>query len=104
MSEIIEDLYKVILNRKGKNPEKSYTAKLFSKGKNKIAQKFGEEAVETVVAYLNQGKKEVVSESADMLFHLLVLWAEKGVEPSQVYAELESRLGKSGIDEKNSRK
>jgi phosphoribosyl-ATP pyrophosphohydrolase len=102
-AEILDDLHAVILSRRGTDPEKSYTAKLFARGRGKIAQKFGEEAVETVVAALSEGKEELADESADMLYHLLVLWAECGVEPSRVWVELERRLGTSGIDEKKSR-
>lgn len=102
-SKILDDLYKTIASRKGTDPEKSYTAKLFARGRGKIAQKFGEEAVETVVAALSEGKAELVGESADTLYHLLVLWADCGVEPGQVWAELARRVGVSGIDEKKSR-
>lgn len=102
-AEILDDLHAVILSRRGTDPEKSYTAKLFARGRGKIAQKFGEEAVETVIAALSEGKEELAAESADMLYHLLALWAECGIEPSRVWAELERRLGTSGIDEKKSR-
>jgi len=101
--EILEELYTTILSRRGGDADKSYTAKLFARGRGKIAQKFGEEAVETVVAALAEGRDELASESADMLYHLLVLWAECGIEPGRVWAELERRLGTSGIDEKKSR-
>lgn len=104
MSDALDQLYAVIAGRKGADPETSYTAKLFAKGRGKIAQKVGEEAVETVIASLAQGPEKVVSESADLLYHLLVLWAECGVRPDDVWAELDRRTGTSGIDEKNSRK
>jgi len=93
-----------VAGRKGGDPEKSYTAKLFAKGRKKIAQKLGEEAVETVIAALAESPENVVGESADLLYHLSVLWAEVGVKPEQVWAELAKRQGISGIDEKNSRK
>jgi len=102
-AEILDDLHAIILSRRGTDADKSYTAKLFARGRGKIAQKFGEEAVETVVAALAEGREELAAESADMLYHLLVLWAECGVEPAQVWGELERRLGTSGIDEKKSR-
>jgi phosphoribosyl-ATP pyrophosphohydrolase len=102
-AEILDELYKVILSRRGTDADKSYTAKLFSRGRGKIAQKFGEESVETIVAALSEGRDELAAESADTLYHLLVLWADCGVEPSKVWAELERRLGTSGIDEKKSR-
>ena len=101
---ILDQLFETLKNRRGGDPEKSYTAKLFARGKSKIAQKLGEEAVETVIAALAETPDKVVGESADLLYHLLVLWAECGIEPYQVWGELESRLGTSGIDEKKSRK
>ena len=103
-SAIVERLFGVIESRKGGDPKTSYVAKLFGKGRKKIAQKVGEEAVETVVAAAADDPGEVVSESADLLFMLMVLWAEMGVKPSDVFAELERREGISGIDEKKSRK
>lgn len=102
-SHAIDDLFAVIAGRKGADPETSYTAKLFAKGRGKIAQKVGEEAVETVIAAVSQGNDKIVSESADLLYHLLVLWAEAGVAPDQVWAELNRRAGVSGLDEKRSR-
>ena len=101
---ILDQLYDTIASRKGGDPEKSYTAKLFSRGRNKIAQKLGEEAVETVIAALGETPDHVVSESADLLYHLLVLWADCGVTPAQVWGELAERQGISGVDEKKSRK
>lgn len=100
----IDALFAVIAARKGADPETSYTARLFAKGRQKIAQKVGEEAVETALAAMAEGPQAVTSESADLLYHLLVLWAECGVAPEDVWAELNKRAGTSGIDEKNSRK
>ena len=100
----VDALYQVIAGRRGGDPETSYTAMLFAKGRGKIAQKVGEEAVETVVAAVSQGPDAVVAESADLLYHLLVLWAECGVTPERVWAELDRRAGTSGIAEKQSRK
>ncbi len=104
MTHAVDALFAVIAGRKGADPETSYTAKLFAKGRAKIAQKVGEEAVEAVIAAVSQGPDKVVSESADLLYHLLVLWAEAGVSPEDVWAELGRRSGVSGIEEKNSRK
>lgn len=103
-AKVIEDLFAVIASRKGGDPETSYTAKLFSKGRRKIAQKVGEEAVETVLAAVAEGPQELASESADLLYHLLVLWAECGIEPSAVWDVLSRRAGTSGIEEKRNRK
>ena len=101
--DIIDRLYQVVESRKGGDPDKSYVARLHDKGLRKIAQKVGEEAVETVIAAVGRDNKNLVEESADLLFHLLVLWSEAGVTPDQVMAELQQREGTSGIDEKKSR-
>src|SRR5690606_13722573 len=90
-AEVIEALYRVIEERRNAEPETSYTARLFARGLNKIAQKLGEEATETVVAALAEDRARVVSESADLLYHLLVLWAAREVRPAEVYAELARR-------------
>lgn len=100
----LDHLFAVIAARKGADPKSSYTAKLFARGAPKIAQKLGEEAVETVIAALAEDRAAVTSESADLLYHLLVLWAERGVAPSDVWAELARREGVSGLAEKASRK
>ncbi len=100
---VLDELYQVIESRKGGNPRESHTAKLFKKGRNKICKKFGEEAVEVVIAALAETRKDVISESSDTLYHLLVLWAEMGIKPEEVWTELQSRVGTSGIQEKNSR-
>ena len=102
-SRVIEELFTIIKSRKGKDSKTSYTAKLFATGRSGIAKKLGEEAVETAVATLGESPDHVIRESADLLYHLLVLWAEVGIEPNQVWAELESRKGVSGLDEKASR-
>ncbi len=101
--KILAELFEVISARKASGADDSYTARLFAKGTNKIAQKLGEEAVETAIAAVSEGKEAVVSESADLLYHLLVLWADKGVAPKEVWAELEKRFGTSGLAEKESR-
>ena len=88
----LDDLYTVIASRKGGNPEESYTASLFDKGIAKIAQKVGEEAVETVIDGVSGPKERVISESADLLYHLLVLWATRDVKPDEVWAELGKRV------------
>jgi phosphoribosyl-ATP pyrophosphohydrolase len=93
----------VIATRLGGDPAASYTAKLFSQGAAKIAQKLGEEAVETVIEGVRGDGARLAAESADLLYHLLVLWAQTGVEPATVWAALESRAGRSGLDEKKSR-
>jgi phosphoribosyl-ATP pyrophosphohydrolase len=92
-----------IAQRLTASPEESYVAKLHAKGLAKIAQKVGEEATETVIAALAGDDKELVGEAADLLFHLMLLLAEKGVPLADVLAELDRREGLSGIAEKASR-
>ena len=102
-SNILERVYSVIESRKGEDPTSSYTARLLSQGTPEIARKVGEEAVETITAALAQENKYVVAESADLLFHLLVLWSERGITPEEVWAELIRREGTSGVEEKAAR-
>ena len=92
-----------IARRLTASPEESYVAKLNSKGLAKIAQKVGEEAVETVIAAMSGTREELVSESADLLMHLIVLLQKQGVSLDQVMAELDRREGVSGLEEKASR-
>lgn len=87
----LDRLYAVIASRKGGDPDASYTASLFEKGVAKIAQKVGEEAVETVIDGVAGRQDRLVSESADLLYHLLVLWAARDVNPDDVWAELAKR-------------
>lgn len=82
----------------------SYVASLAAKGRKKIAEKLGEEAVETIIAALTEDDKALTGEASDLIFHLTVLLAERGVQWSDVAAELDRRHGTSGIDEKASRK
>jgi phosphoribosyl-ATP pyrophosphohydrolase len=100
---VLERLFSVIEGRKGADPASSYTAKLLAEGKPKIAKKVGEEATETVIAAVAGTAAEVARESADLLYHLLVLWAATGVKPADVWAELARREGTSGLAEKASR-
>jgi phosphoribosyl-ATP pyrophosphohydrolase len=100
---VLEHLYRVILSRRNADPAQSNTAKLFAEGNKKIAQKLGEEAVETVIEGVQGDKAGVISESADLLYHLLVLWAARDVQPDEVWAALRARAGISGIAEKASR-
>lgn len=102
-SAVIERLFAAIEGRRGADPEESYTAKLFSQGREHIAQKLGEEAVEAVIAAATGDRARLTGESADVLYHLLVAWAETGVTPAEVWAELARREGMSGIAEKRAR-
>lgn len=103
MDHVLDRLYAVIAARKNADPNTSYTAKLLRTGVERCAKKFGEESVETALAAVGGNKDAIVSESADALYHLLVLWAACGVEPQEVYAALEAREGRSGIEEKAAR-
>ena len=100
---VLDALYQVIEDRRNADPATSRTAKLFSKGAKKIAQKVGEEAVEAVIEAVDGDNGALTAESADLLYHLLVLWAARGLEPAAVWAELDSRRGTSGIAEKAAR-
>ena len=102
-AEVLDRLFAVILERRGADPASSYTAKLLAKGPTRAAKKLGEEAVEAVLAGALGDKTELAQESADLLYHLLVLWAGVGVSPHEVYAILAAREGRSGLDEKNAR-
>ncbi len=99
----LDRLWTVIRSRRGTDPQTSYTARLFARGRTKIAQKLGEEAVEAVIEGVRGDSAKLVGESADLLYHLMVLWADVGVSPGDVAAELIRREAKSGIDEKRGR-
>jgi phosphoribosyl-ATP pyrophosphohydrolase len=100
----LDRLYATVASRKGSDPASSYTANLYSKGTAKIAQKVGEEAVELAIAAALENRDEIISESADLLYHLSVLWANANVDPADIYAKLEEREGQSGLAEKAARK
>ena len=100
----IDRLFATVAARKKASAKTSYTAKLLQQGVAQCAKKFGEESVETVLAAIGGDKKQIASESADVLYHLLVLWAACGVKPTDVYAALKAREGISGLAEKTSRK
>jgi len=104
MSDALDRLFATIAARKDADPASSYTAKLLSRGVETCAKKFGEEAVETVIAAIGRDKTELAKESADVLYHLSVLWAAAGITPGDVYAVLKSREGQSGLEEKAGRK
>ncbi|MBH67227.1 MAG: phosphoribosyl-ATP diphosphatase [Rhodospirillaceae bacterium] len=103
MAKELNQLYELINERRNANVETSYTAKLFAAGTPFIARKVGEEAVETVVSALGNSKQNLISESADLLYHLLVLWADADIDPQSVWKELKDRRGTSGLDEKLNR-
>ncbi len=88
---ILEELFQVIKERQEKRPPGSYTAKLFNKGLDKMLEKLGEETTELIIEAKNRDREEVVEESADVLYHLLVILAEQGITPAEVFAELAER-------------
>ncbi|MEO1705791.1 MAG: phosphoribosyl-ATP diphosphatase [Pseudomonadota bacterium] len=99
----LQGLAKTIAARLESDPESSWTAKLLSKGPEKCAEKFGEEAVEAIIEAVKGDKDALTAEAADVLYHLLVMLAARGVTLSDVEAELARREGTSGLDEKASR-
>jgi phosphoribosyl-ATP pyrophosphohydrolase len=99
----LETLAGIVAERARAGGERSYTRKLLDEGPAKCAKKLGEEAVETAIAATSGDAKALVAESADLLYHLLVVLEARGVALSDVYAELEKRTAQSGIDEKESR-
>lgn len=99
----LTDLERIVAARARSGDENSWTAKLFARGQAKAAQKMGEEAVETVIAAVAGDREGVVSESADLLYHWLVVLALADVSLNEVLAELEKRTSRSGIAEKASR-
>ena len=103
-SDVIDRLAATVASRKGADPGTSWTAKLLSEGLERCAKKFGEEAVETVIAAVSGDADATASESADVLYHLLVLLAATGVSLDEVAAKLQAREGTSGIAEKAARR
>lgn len=87
----LEELYKIIEDRKEKMPKDSYVASLFKKGKDRIIQKVGEESTEVIIAAKNESEQRIISEVADLLFHILVMISYLGIKPSDIYEELEKR-------------
>ena len=100
----LHDVEKIIDARAATGGEASYTRKLLNKGSEHCAKKFGEEAVEVVIAGIGDNRDHLIAESADVLFHLLVLLKSRGVGFEEVEAALENRTGMSGLEEKAARK
>lgn len=103
MSTVLHDLFATIENRKNADPSSSWTAKLFSKGPEKCAEKFGEEAIEAIIEAVKNDREKLIGEAGDVLYHLFVMLAARGVTLSEVEAELQKRTKQSGIEEKNAR-
>jgi phosphoribosyl-ATP pyrophosphohydrolase len=101
--QVLDRLYAVVQDRRGADPAVSHSARLLSRGTAKVAQKFGEEAVECLIEAVARNPVGLIGESADVLYHLLVMWVDSGIEPASVWRELERREGVSGIAEKAAR-
>ena len=103
MNKILERLDSTIQRRITESPEDSYTARLLNKGTDKCAEKFGEEAIELIVACVKKKKKDIIEEAADALYHMCVLLRSKNISIQEVLSELVAREGVSGIAEKRKR-
>lgn len=96
MNDTIQNLYDVIASRKGQRVENSYTCYLFEKGIDKILKKVGEEASEVIIAAKNGKNNDTVGEISDLIYHLLVLMAEQGIQPADLQTVLDARAEKTG--------
>ena len=102
MNDILKELTQVLEERKNESPETSYVASLYARP-DKILEKIGEEATETIIAAKNGGRDRIIHETADLWFHIMVMLAEKGLSPEDILTELSCRFGVSGHVEKASR-
>ncbi len=100
---ILDQLWDVVDSRRGADPSVSHSARLLARGRAKVAQKFGEEAVECVIEAVAGNRKALILESADVLYHLMAIWVDGGIHPEEVWTELQRRQGISGIAEKAGR-
>ena len=103
LDRVLEQVYRLLEQRKSADPGSSYVASLYAKGLDTILKKLGEEAAETLIAAKNADRSALVHELADLWFHCLVLMAQQGIEPEVLADELTRRMGRSGLDEKASR-
>lgn len=99
----LDKLFKDLVKKKNGNDDKSYTFQLLQ-NKNLLARKVGEESLETILEYLSDNKDSLIRESADLLYHLNVMWISADIVPDDIWNELHKRTGISGIDEKKNRK
>lgn len=102
-SAVLDRLWSVVMGRRDADPAVSHSARLLSRGTAKVAQKFGEEAVECLIEAASGTRPGLIAESADVLYHLIVVWVNANVRPDEVWTELQRREGVSGIAEKASR-
>ncbi|GAA5266171.1 MAG: phosphoribosyl-ATP diphosphatase [Acidiphilium sp.] len=103
-ARVLDRLWSIVLSRKSADPLISHSARLLARGVAKIAQKFGEEAVECLIEAVSGNREALIAESADVLYHMMVMWVGCGLRPDDVWAELERREGISGIAEKAARR
>lgn len=99
-NHVLKRLYVAVLARRGLDPANSRTAKLFAAGRAKMAQKLGEEAIEVAIDATRNNRGAVIAESADLMYHLVVLWAEMGITPDDIWGEMARREKAYGIAEK----
>jgi phosphoribosyl-ATP pyrophosphohydrolase len=104
MSDVLQQLAKILEQRKQESADKSYVASLYTKGLDTILKKIGEEATETVIAGKSGDKRQIIYETADLWFHTMVLLAYQNLSPDDVLNELQRRFGLSGLEEKAQRK
>jgi phosphoribosyl-ATP pyrophosphohydrolase len=102
-ARVLDALHATVMSRRNANPATSHSARLLARGTAKVAQKLGEEAVETVIEAARGNRAAVVTESADLLYHLIVVWVDAGISAAEIWAELKRREGVSGIAEKRAR-
>ncbi len=102
-ASVLDRLFSVVMSRRTADPAVSHSARLLSRGTAKVAQKFGEESVECLIEAVAGNRNAVIAESADVLYHLIVLWVSSGIRPEEVWDELKRREGISGIAEKAAR-
>lgn len=100
---VMDRLWAVVTSRRDADPSVSHSARLLSRGTAKIAQKFGEESVETIIEAVAGNRDALIAESADVLYHLIVLWVDAGIRSDEIWLELQRREGVSGVAEKASR-
>lgn len=103
-SDVLNRLHALVAKRRDANPQRSHSARLLARGTAKVAQKLGEESFECLIEALTGDRERLVGEAADVLYHLVVLWVDVGVDPNDVWAELARREGMSGIAEKAARR
>lgn len=99
----LQELYAIMSERLGASVDDSYTAQLLARDASEVARKFGEESTELIIEATKGDKQAMVSESADVLYHLLALWLKCGITPEEIMVELRKRRSQSGLEEKANR-